>query len=378
VPAGYGGADVFGWHPENDGPVADLGDLCVNEMANLAPQDGVRRLIQLRLYPSLDLGTTQAEQGDSPSPSVGSLVKELHALIEAGEDYETVLSDLLASLRAQSLTDPLMAATVQELVKASPRVTVYPPGVVLTARVRSHFFEASSGAIDTTEDATDADDSSSLRGGMYQPAPVTLKDHAEGVVRWVDSFTQGLGLDGGLAAVLRRSAALHDLGKADHRFQFLLYGDEPGDQTLAKSGRDLDMRQREAVHRRSCLPDGFRHELVSVAFIRNHRHELLAEIPEKHHDLVEYLIGVHHGRGRPFMPVIAEKEPERVMLSWEGFSLSANPDHGLGRLESGWTDGFWKLVRTYGYWGLAYLEALLRLADGARSAEEQRLQEESR
>ena len=32
---------------------------------------------------------------------------------------------------------------------------------------------------------------------------------------------------------------------------------------------------------------------------------------------------------------------------------------------------FWDMVGRYGPWGLAFLEAVLRLADGARSAEEQ-------
>ena len=86
----------------------------------------------------------------------------------------------------------------------------------------------------------------------------------------------------------------------------------------------------------------------------------------------EYLVGTHHGRGRAFAPVVPERDPERVALEWDGVHLSASPDHGLWRLGSGWTDLFWRLVRRHGYWGLAYLEAVLVLADQARSRDEER------
>ncbi len=192
------------------------------------------------------------------------------------------------------------------------------------------------------------------------------------MARWVSSFAAALGLDEDLLATLTRAAHLHDIGKADWRFQYLLYGDEPGEALLAKSGRDWDPKRQEKVRKRSGLPPGFRHEFVSVALVRNHAGQLLGDLTEVQRELVEHLVGTHHGRGRPFVPVIEEHPSEQVSLRWDGHALSASADHGLWRLDSGWADRFWKLVRRYGSWGLAYLETLLRLADTSCSAEEQR------
>jgi CRISPR-associated endonuclease/helicase Cas3 len=68
-------------------------------------------------------------------------------------------------------------------------------------------------------------------------------------------------------------------------------------------------------------------------------------------ELVLYLIGVHHGYGRPLFPVWEETAPD-TPSGWQ-----------LARIDSGWVDRFWNLNRKYGYWGLAYLEGILRRAD---------------
>jgi CRISPR-associated endonuclease/helicase Cas3 len=64
-------------------------------------------------------------------------------------------------------------------------------------------------------------------------------------------------------------------------------------------------------------------------------------------ELVLHLVGSHHGCARPLLPVP------------DGPS-EADPVVCLG---AGVAERFWGLQRQHGWWGLAYMEALMRLAD---------------
>ncbi|MGC1954839.1 MAG: HD domain-containing protein, partial [Gammaproteobacteria bacterium] len=168
----------------------------------------------------------------------------------------------------------------------------------------------------------------------HTPRPVELGEHLQGVAERAKHFATTAGLSADLIEAVTEAARRHDVGKAEPRFQLLL-GATPG-KPLAKSGGQAGTAALAG------LPRGWRHEMMSVA-----------KVGERTTALVRYLIGTHHGRGRPLLP--------------------AKPDPALYAQAHGpsWATHFDTLSQRYGPWGLAYLEALVRLADWAQSEAEQ-------
>jgi CRISPR-associated endonuclease Cas3-HD len=170
-----------------------------------------------------------------------------------------------------------------------------------------------------------------------------------------------------LAGALATAAKLHDCGKADPRFQNYLAGRRwtgGEDQLLAKSGRALAWWKEQEVRRHFDVPEGFRHESLSMQLAE--QSEQLAGAP--HRDLVMHLIAAHHGFARPLAPVVEDKEPPAVSIFELNLGASERKDHAPHRLDSGMLERFWGLTRQYGWWGLAFLESLLRCADQHASA----------
>jgi len=101
---------------------------------------------------------------------------------------------------------------------------------------------------------------------------------------------------------------------------------------------------------------GFRHELASVR--RARECSGFAELTPEITDLALHLIATHHGHGRP---CFESKAYDRARL------------RESGELAQECTRRFAKVQQHYGAWGLAYLESILKAADGivSRTAPEQ-------
>jgi CRISPR-associated endonuclease/helicase Cas3 len=90
------------------------------------------------------------------------------------------------------------------------------------------------------------------------------------------------------------------------------------------------------------------------------------------HALALHLIATHHGYGRPFAPLVEDETPPDVSLPMNGKTVAIagaeRIEHPAHALDSGLAERFWQTNRHYGWWGIALLETVLRLADQAASA----------
>ena len=190
---------------------------------------------------------------------------------------------------------------------------------------------------------------------------VPLASHANDVAARCAEIAERAGLAGHLGAALRAAGEHHDDGKRDLRFQRRLSADptvlpDPDSAPLAKSGRRTPSAAR-AAEGLSGLPAGWRHEQLSAAIAWDR----LGAGPPELRDLVARLAGTSHGRGRSGFAHMA-----RDLVDGDDSLWAACRDLYD---EGAWDEMIERTHRRHGSWGCAYLEALLRAADGQVSGE---------
>lgn len=312
-------------------------------------------------------------------------LSRLYALAEAGprrleDDPEALAEELKLALAdwSDSLKSPRwdwlksIVDNLQKDRKLAWNIEPHPTGGLVLVGVSRIRLQDLDGAGFSDED--DIASSGNCRSLLLEPMNDGLS-HLEGVARFAGTHAALCGLPQALVSIVEQGGRNHDLGKADPRFQAWLKGGNPWARgpLLAKSeGMKQSPDESRKARERAGYPPGGRHELLSVRLLESAPDAL----PDNDllRDLLLHLIESHHGHCRPFAPVVEDLNSVQVHVPFGGNTFTASSATALERLDAGPAERYWRLTREYGWWGLAWLEALLRLADHRRSeAEEQTL-----
>lgn len=356
VPGAYGGIAEGNWSPETREPaVPDVAELAV---------DSQRRDLVLRLHPQVVRDLAGMELAP---PLPGALDAD------APDDRDVVMAWLQEVARQELATK--FHALLQTLPPNRRLLRVERIGAWRADQepaehfvVRWHLPRRSGGHGKTGPELPDA------TSGSFSGAEVTLPIHQAGVAAAVVEFARRLGLPADVAGDLRLAGEWHDVGKADLRFQRWLHGGSEfkafaQPEPLAKSRSVLGRDARRLARERAGYPLGTRHEVMSVALMDAAGEGLAGQARDR--SLVWHLVASHHGYGRALAPWVPDPSPVDVSVERDGMACCASSAHELARLDSGVTERFWQVIRTYGWWGTAWLEAVFRLADHRQSEREQ-------
>lgn len=357
VPASYGGIETdgekgYGWNPSARQTVRDVGHKAACAFAG--------RGFAVRVAPGLLKEDCTADDLAEAIAMAGSRWRDLR--------------DAVAGLVQPDVADALEKLSSAKKGRVEFDSDLY--GKDENERPRGIVFMATLGIKNSEEDApgaTEDDWAGSLPG-----FPQTLEEHTAAVGRMASMFAIRSGMPEPHIQDITLAAHLHDAGKTDPRFQALLaYGDPLGpepDKVLAKSA----CRPPRNAWERSDLPMHWRHEALSVRLA-----PCASRFSEaKDQELVLWLIGTHHGHGRPFFPHAdpEDDEPRTGLPTVLGIpsTLSAGP--GPQSLAYDWNGWDWpglyeRLKDRYGVWELARMEAILRLADHRASEQAARVQD---
>lgn len=330
LPAAHGCCDAFGWAPASEAPVVDIADRAA------APYAGQRAA--LRLHPAV-------------WPEKAAPWSEIEYLLEAGAAVSEIAR--ATGRKEWSEAKGLSLAWPYGADPAAGAVLIAPRGL------------AGQQTLEAAPPATEGDE------GLLGSEPLPLEDHACAVAAMARRHAEAIGLVGELAETLEKAGRWHDDGKADPRFQLWLRSIEglPEDgPPIAKTTAPASPGRQRALRAAASLPDRWRHEVASVRMAAAR----LAQAGEAAQpDLLLWLIGTHHGHGRPFFGHDDDWDAHAMTL----LDLPLVPAPGPDKLEFDWRGRDWAglmidLQACHGLWGLAFLEACLRLADHRASAGE--------
>jgi CRISPR-associated endonuclease/helicase Cas3 len=181
--------------------------------------------------------------------------------------------------------------------------------------------------------SAEADDEASL-----DLAPRTVKQHDEDVELFAREIAQRIGLPDDLIDALAAAGLRHDLGKARDWWQKAI-GNFTAEYFAKSTNNSFD----------HSFNQGYRHEFGSL--VESLEDASLNDHP--HRELILHLIAAHHGYARPHFP-------ERAFDRRQPKPLNQQIAHEtLLR--------FHRLQQQYGWWQLAFLEAVLKAADALAS-----------
>ena len=310
--ADSGGVDGFGWAPDSRHTVSDLGSLALR---------GPRVVL------------------DGTEPDVAAMADSLAS------------GDLTASEAGQQLAEPI-ARAVPALVVERPRFSER------VRRVRSMLTEGRASLLDDGRllvIATGARTEHASTGRI-----VTLDEHQHAVDQHAARTLSAIGIAQDVQTSVRRAARHHDEGKRDPRFQAWLRGGRTvADVALAKGAYPYDPIRVRRLRESSGWPAGKRHELASAVAVD-------AAFPADR--LAVWLVATHHGRNRPFPAAVDDEVAEEMLTFVDGRPVAVARAATLSPTSQ--LQALIELSADYGPWGLAFLEALLMIADRTVSAAE--------
>jgi CRISPR-associated endonuclease/helicase Cas3 len=374
VPSSYSGADQFGWHGRSDEstkPVEDIAELAFRRQARFRVSWKMLAhwfATAAQAPPDLTLEVNACFL-DTPLSERREAVHALFRRISSTEvfpDEPWWLGDLRLRTNKFTQTNRLKLDVLETFERSGQCLVV----TLLDAKLNREM------AIDNETESVASDDATDEGSATMPPEPVVLEDHCKGAVSELRVSATRLRLPEAMFNALEFATLWHDAGKCDDRFQLWLHGgDELSrrgfDGLLAKSLPIQSSTSWKQARVLAAYPEGYRHEFLSVWMLAQSTKSLPDAPGSELAELASYIIGVHHGFGRPLPPVTQRTEGERVVETLHETRFDASTSYPYARLGGGWPNLFWKLVRRYGWWTLAYLETLLRLADRRRSQQEE-------